>query len=81
MIIMEISSRLLSEIPAGKRARIHQLESKPEISNRLRELGFFENAIVRCVVNSEGNLIFEVCNTRVGLNHSVAQTIKVSQFE
>ncbi len=75
---MEISPRSLSEIPVGKRVRIHQLESKPEVCNRLRELGFCENAIIRCVINGEGNLICEVCNTRVGLNHSIAQTIKVS---
>jgi Fe2+ transport system protein FeoA len=75
---MEISPRPLSEIPVGKRVRIHQLESKPEVCNRLRELGLFENAIVRCVVSGEGNLIFEVCNTRIGLNPSIAQTIKVS---
>ncbi|MDE3056554.1 MAG: ferrous iron transport protein A [Bacteroidota bacterium] len=78
---MEISHLSLSEIPAGKKARIHRLLSKPDVSHRLRELGFLENAVVRCVVNGEGNLIFEVCNTRIGLNHSVAQTIKVSRFE
>ncbi len=78
---MEIFPRSLSETPVGKRVRIHQLESKPEVCHRLRELGFCENAIVRCVVNGEGNLICEVCNTRIGLNHSIAKEIIVSAFE
>jgi Fe2+ transport system protein FeoA len=43
-------------------------------------MGFCENAIVRLVVNDEGNLICEVCNTRIGLNHSIAHDIIVAPF-
>ena len=71
----------LSEIPAGRFVRIHHLESEANINHRLREMGFCENAIVRLVVNGEGNLICEVSNTRVGLNQSVADDIIVSPFE
>ena len=71
----------LTQIPVGRFARIHRLESQPEISFRLREMGFCENAVVRLVVNEEGNLICEVCNTRIGLNHAVANDIIVSPFE
>ncbi|HTY09723.1 MAG TPA: FeoA family protein [Bacteroidota bacterium] len=71
----------LSEIPAGRYVRIHQLQSKPDVSFRLREMGFCENAVVRLVVNAEGNLICEVCNTRIGLNQTLADDIIVSPFE
>ena len=70
----------LTQIPVGRFARIHRLQSHPDVSLRLREMGFCENAIVRLVVNDEGNLICEVCNTRIGLNHSIAHDIIVAPF-
>lgn len=78
---MEKSMISLTQIPVGRFARIHRLESHPDVSFRLREMGFCENAVVRLVVNEEGNLICEICNTRIGLNHSVADDIIVSPFE
>ena len=78
---MNDSTTSLSEIPAGRYVRIHQLQSRPDVSFRLREMGFCENAIVRLVVNGEGNLICEICNTRIGLNHALADDIIVSPFE
>lgn len=74
-------NRMLSEIPVGRLFRIRELLSEPDVCHRLREMGFCENAIVRLVVNGEGNLICEVCNTRIGLNQSIAQEIIVSPFE
>lgn len=78
---MNESTTSLSEIPAGRYVRIHQLQSQPDVCFRLREMGFCENAIVRLVVNGEGNLICEICNTRIGLNHALADDIIVSTFE
>ena len=77
---MNLSTRL-SSIAAGRFVRIRELQSDPDVCHRLRERGFCENAIVRLVVNGDGNLICEVCNTRVGLNESIAQNIIVSPFE
>lgn len=71
----------LSDAPIGARVRIHRLTSRPEISTRLRELGFCENAIVRCLMRGYGNIICEVYDTRVGLNSSLASGIHVSQFD
>ncbi len=68
----------LAHIQSGTTVRIQQLNTHPETCQRLRELGFCENAIIRCVTNGSTQLICEVCNTRVGLNHSVAKTIIVS---
>ena len=67
----------LSTVRAGMSVRIKQLSSSPEVSVRLRELGFCENAIVRCVHKGGGNIICEVCNTRIGLNQRIADSIYV----
>lgn len=71
----------LAHIKSGNTVRIQQLNSHPEICQRLRELGFCENATVRCVTNGSMQLICEVCNTRVGLNHTLARSIIVSPIE
>jgi ferrous iron transport protein A len=71
----------LSDVPVGRRVRIAQLSSQPETCSRLRELGFCENAVIRCVNKASGNIICEVCNTRIGLNQLVASSIYVSSFE
>lgn len=76
----EVITTLL-DVPVGRRVRIRQIQTQPEVCQRLREMGFCENAIVHCVVNSEGALICEVCNTRIGLNHSIAKSIFVAPFE
>lgn len=78
---MNNSAKALTQIPVGRYVRIHRLQSEPGICFRLRELGFCENAVIRTVTNGEGNLICEVCNTRVGLNHSIAHDILVTPFE
>ena len=78
---MNNPDKTLSEIPAGRFVKIRELLSEPDVCHRLREMGFCENAIVRLVVNGEGNLICEVCNTRVGLNQAIAQDIIVASLE
>lgn len=71
----------LAEIPAGTSVTISRLESQPETCLRLRELGFCENATIRCVTNGSSQLICEVCNTRIGLNYSTANSIIVSPLQ
>jgi Fe2+ transport system protein FeoA len=71
----------LIDVPVGTCVRIRHLTSRPEISTRLRELGFCENAIVRCVTKGYGNIICEVYNTRVGLDSGLARRIHVSVSE
>ena len=68
----------LIDAPVGTRVRVRHLASRPEISARLRELGFCENAIIRCVTKGFGNIICEVCDTRVGLDSGLARRIHVS---
>ena len=73
--------KTLIDVPIGTTVRIAHLNSPPEACLRLRELGFCENSIIRCVNRGSGNIICEVCNSRVGLNHAVASAIYVSTFE
>ncbi len=71
----------LSEISVGQRVRIAHLTSQPEICLRLRELGFRENAVIRCINKASGTIICEVFNTRIGLNQLMASSIYVSSFD
>jgi Fe2+ transport system protein FeoA len=71
----------LADAPLGKSVRISRLRSRPEISVRLREMGFCEDAVVRCVMKSHGNIICEILNTRVAMNSRLAGDILVSPFD
>ena len=73
-----MNTTLLADAPIGQYMRIHKLQSSPEVCHRLREMGFCENALVRCMVNVEGNIICEICHARVGLNSLIAQDILVA---
>jgi ferrous iron transport protein A len=76
-----MTTQTLAQVPIGRFVRIHRIESQPEVCRRLHELGFCENAVIRTLVCGDGNLICEVCNSRVGLNHEIASDILVSAFE
>ncbi|MDH3251174.1 MAG: ferrous iron transport protein A [Ignavibacteria bacterium] len=71
----------LTEVPLGQRVRIHQLGTAPDLCCRLREMGFFENAVVRCLHKAHGNIICEVYNARIGINNAIADSIAVSPYE
>jgi Fe2+ transport system protein FeoA len=75
------NSMKLSDVPNGSQVRIHHLSSRPEVSARLRAMGFCENAVIRCITKGYGNIICEVYDTRIGLNSSLAQGIHVSHAE
>ena len=75
------SSKKLSEIPTGKYFLIQEIQSHPDTCQRLKELGFCENAVVRTVINGSSQLICEVCNTRIGLHHNVAKDIIVTPIK
>jgi Fe2+ transport system protein FeoA len=76
---MESSS--LADTPVGTFVRIHLLQSTPETSNRLRELGFCENSLVRLTDQNDTRMICEILNSRVGISSSVARQILVSPCE
>src|SRR4030095_12094531 len=60
----------LNQVQAGTAVRIKQLAAPPEVSHRLRELGFCEEQQVR-LVSKHVNVICQVCNARLGLSHQL----------
>jgi Fe2+ transport system protein FeoA len=70
----------LNRVKAGIAVRIKQLCASPELSDRLREIGFCEDQIVR-LITSHSNIICLVCNTRLALSEQMAQRILVEPLE
>jgi Fe2+ transport system protein FeoA len=66
----------LSHVPVGTTVCIKQLATKPEMTSRLRELGFFEQQKVK-LLTKESSLICQVCNARLGLSEKLADHILV----
>ena len=71
-------SQSLAHILPGQFLKIRQLTNHPDVRSRLRELGFCENAVVRCIAKGYGNIICEVCNARFGIDSLTASSIAVS---
>lgn len=66
----------LSRVKAGVAVRIKQLCAAPEVQNRLRELGFCEDQIIK-LLTSHSNYICQVCNARLAISEQLAQIIMV----
>jgi len=66
---------LLSVRP-GASVRIRKLDGQPEVCRRLREMGFSEDSVVRCL-QTGGSCICQVQHSRVGLSSQLAGQIYV----
>jgi ferrous iron transport protein A len=66
----------LSRVLAGTAVRIRRLDGPPEVSVRLRELGFCEQQRIK-LLSRHPNLICLVCNARLGLSPELAENILV----
>jgi Fe2+ transport system protein FeoA len=66
----------LSRVKAGVAVRIKQLCAAPEVQNRLRELGFCEDQIIK-LLTSQANFICQVCNARLAISEQLARIILV----
>jgi ferrous iron transport protein A len=66
----------LNRVKAGIAVRIKQLCATPELTSRLREIGFCEDRVVK-LLTSHNNIICLVCNTRLALSEQIAQQILV----
>ena len=66
----------LIELPAGVPSRVTGLNGQPEFSQRLREMGFCESAVVQKIAGNQ-MVICELCGTRVALSDRVAGDIEV----
>jgi Fe2+ transport system protein FeoA len=66
----------LSQIKAGAIVCIRQLSTAPEVTDRLRELGFCEDQKIR-LVSRQSNYICQVCNARLAISGKLADSIMV----
>jgi len=66
----------LSQIRAGMAVRIKHLAASPEVSHRLREMGFCEDQQIR-LLSQQTNVICQVCNVRLGISAQLADSILV----
>ena len=66
----------LNRVRTGIAVRVRQLCASPELANRLREIGFCEDRIIK-LLTSNNNIICLVCNTRLAISERIAQTILV----
>ena len=66
----------LNRVKVGTAVRIKQLSASPEVTHRLRELGFCEEQQIT-LVSRHVNIICQVCNARLGLSKKLAETILV----
>jgi Fe2+ transport system protein FeoA len=66
----------LSRVVAGTAVRIKRLDASPELTNRLREIGFCEEQEIK-LVSRHTNLICLVCNARLGISSELADNILV----
>lgn len=70
----------LSRVQAGVAVRIKRLCASAEMQNRLRELGFCEDQIIK-LLTSRNNFICQVCNARLAISEQLAQIILVEPLQ
>lgn len=66
----------LSSVEAGSVVCIKRLSGAPELSDRLRELGFCEEQKIK-LISRQSNFICIVCNARLGISEQLAENIFV----
>ena len=71
-------SRPLSEAEAGPVLLVDHLEANEKICRRLREVGFCEKAEIQ-LLSRGGQIICNVCGTRLALSRELAKKIWVKQ--
>jgi len=69
----------LNRIKVGVAVRIKRLCAAPELRDRLREIGFCEDRVVK-LLTSHSNIICLVCVTRLAVSQQLAQQILVEPF-
>lgn len=72
----ELQPLSLGNAPKGRPLKVFRLDGQPALCNRLREMGFCEDAEVR-VISNTGVYICQVCGSKVGLSRQLAESIQV----
>ena len=66
----------LNRVKAGITVRVKTLLAAPEVAQRLREVGFCEDQVIKLIA-AQANIICLVCNARFALSATLAETIMV----
>jgi len=66
----------LTQVPPGTVCRVKQVLASPEMTLRLREMGFCEQQKIKLLAQQR-TLICQVCNARLGLSERLAEAILV----
>lgn len=66
----------LSSVKTGVAVRIKQISTPPEVTHRLREMGFCEEQKIK-LLSRQTNIICQVCNARLGISSRLAEKILV----
>ena len=66
----------LSRVQAGTVVCIKKLLAAPDVTERLRELGFCEEQSIK-LPTRDSNYICQVCNARLGISEKLADSIFV----
>ncbi len=71
-----LKEKTLHDVEVGSSARVKELRGEPAVCQRLREMGFCEYAEIHKVSQSNA-LICKICDSRVALSKTLAQSIIV----
>jgi Fe2+ transport system protein FeoA len=71
----------LFDAPVGRNVRIRHLHTTPDLTRRLREMGFLEDVVVRCLLRRDHSIICELYNSRIGLGREIADAIMIDDCE
>jgi len=63
-------------VSTGVAVRIKQLPTSPEVTHRLREMGFCEEQKIK-LLSRQSSLICQVCHARIGISTRLAEQILV----
>lgn len=66
----------LSRVQAGTVVCVKKLLTTPEMTERLRELGFCEEQQIKLLAR-DSNFICQVCNARFGISEELAESVLV----
>jgi len=66
----------LSHAKTGASVRIKLVSGSPEITHRLREMGFCEEQKIR-LISLHTHVICQVCHARLGISRQLAENIMV----
>lgn len=70
----------LSQLEAGAVVCLKKLATSPDVTRRLRELGFLPDQRIK-LLSTQSALICQVCNARLAISEKLADSIMVQRVD